>query len=192
MRFSWWCIYLCICCHSSFEVSWPASDIFARETESLQIKSLDTFLKVQPLSRRQTSKLTLHWRKGRRGRWTVLLDPGESTQDALTTGKALFSSCPLLALDNQPQNIEPQETRQHNFYCSQQCSFLAEEIQVVPLVQDTRVTSHHRCYAAALGCCVGCNFFRSLSHFSSMYMHLSGCLQPVLWNFFFPTPLVFL
>lgn len=127
----------------------------------------------------------LHWGKGRRGRWTALLDPGESTEDALTTGKALFSSCPLLALDDQPQNTEPQETRQRNFYCSQQCLFLAEEIQVVPLGLDTRVTSHHRRYAAALGCWVGCNFCRSLSHFSSMHMHLSGCLQPALWNIFF-------
>lgn len=67
-------------------------------------------------------------KEGRRGRWTVLLDPRESTQDALTTGKALFSSCPLLASDNQPQNRESQETRQHNFYCSQKYLFLAQEI----------------------------------------------------------------
>lgn len=93
---------------------------------------------VWHLCRRQTSKLVPLWRKGRRGRWTVLLDPGESTQDALTTGKALFSSCPLLASDNQPQNRESQETRQHNFYCSQKYLFLAQEIQVVLLFEWTQ------------------------------------------------------
>lgn len=77
-------------------------------------------------------------KEGRRGRWTVLLDPGESTQDALTTGKALFSSCPLLASDNQPQNRESQETRQHNFYFFQKYLFLAQEIQVVPLFEWTQ------------------------------------------------------
>lgn len=122
-------MYLCIWCHSSFGINWPASHICQRVGVLLQIKSLDRFLKVRHLCRRETSKLVPHWRKGRRGRWTVLLDPGESTQDALTTGKALFSSYPLLASDNQPQNTEPQETRQHNFYCSQKYLFLAEEFK---------------------------------------------------------------
>lgn len=166
-------MYLCLCCHSSFGASCPASDTFARETESSQIKSLDSSLEVQHLCRRQTSKLALRWRKGRRGRWTVLLDPGESTQDALTTGKALFSSCPLLASDNQPQNTEPQETRQRNFYCSQKYLFVAEKNPSgATLWVDTTVTFHSRRYAAALGCWVCCSHCRSLSHSRYIHVHL--------------------
>lgn len=167
---------LYVYCYGSFGLSWPTSDTFARE--SLQIKSSYRFLKVWHLCRRQTSKLVPLWRKGRRGRWTVLLDPRESTQDALTTGKALFSSCPLLALDNQPQNRESQETRQHNFYCSQKYLFLAQEIQVVPLFEWTQ---GYLSTAAAPGCQLSWTPGRACP-ISALCpcTCLSLCLQPVL------------
>lgn len=84
---------------------------------------------------------------------------------------------------NQPQNAEPQETKQLNFCGSQKYLFLAEGIELYH-----SLSGHSENFPQLQLCSwMCCNCWGRLPHFSYMHMHLCVCLQPVPSNiFFFP------
>lgn len=89
-------MYLCICCHSSFEVSWPASDIFARETESLQIK-FGHFPESPALEQKTDIQINASLKEGQKRKVNCIIRPWRIHTGCPDHRKSFIQLLPLIS-----------------------------------------------------------------------------------------------